>query len=138
MGFNIVGHYDTPDYVQSEHSLPIANIEGGDLNKLVQDVKENKIDRVYIALPVSKQSYIAKLVNELADTTASVMYLPDVFTFELLHARSDNLGGLPVISIYSSPMDGSNRITKRIFDLTVGSIILFLISIPYGFHLNCR
>ncbi|MGF1717048.1 undecaprenyl-phosphate glucose phosphotransferase [Photobacterium chitinilyticum] len=132
MGFNIVGHYDTPDYIQSEHPLPIANIEG-DLDKLVQDVKASKIDRVYIALPVSKQSYIAKLVNELADTTASVMYLPDVFTFELLHARSDNLGGLPVISIYSSPMDGSNRITKRIFDLAVGAMILALIAVPMLF-----
>ncbi|MGR5066508.1 undecaprenyl-phosphate glucose phosphotransferase [Photobacterium sp. DNB22_13_2] len=129
MGLNIVGHYDTTDYVESEHTLPVAQVHG-DLEQLVLDAKNGLIDKVYIALPVSKQSYIASLVNELADTTCSVMYLPDVFTFELLHSRSDNLGGLPVISIYSSPMDGSNRILKRFFDLVVGSLILLLISVP--------
>lgn len=129
MGLNIVGHYDIPDYIESKHQLPIAPVEG-DLSQLIIDAKAGKIDRVYIALPVSKQSYIAELVQKLADTTCSVMYLPDVFTFELLHSRSDNLGGLPVISIYSSPMDGSNRIIKRMFDLIVGSLILLLISIP--------
>ncbi|MGF1730525.1 undecaprenyl-phosphate glucose phosphotransferase [Photobacterium kasasachensis] len=129
MGLNIVGHYDTADYIESEHPLPIAEIKG-DLEKLVQDAKNGKVDRVYIALPVTKQSNIASLVNELADTTCAVMYLPDVFTFELLHSRSDNLDGLPVISIYSSPMDGSNRIIKRIFDLSVGGCILLIIAIP--------
>ncbi|MGR5144722.1 undecaprenyl-phosphate glucose phosphotransferase [Photobacterium sp. DNB23_23_1] len=129
MGFNVVGHYDTTEYVESEHPEPIARVLG-DLEQLVSIAKAGIIDRVYIALPVSKQSHIASLINELADTTCSVMYLPDVFTFELLHARSDNLGGLPVISIYSSPMDGSNRILKRVFDVVVGSLILSLISIP--------
>ncbi|KAB0302262.1 undecaprenyl-phosphate glucose phosphotransferase [Vibrio fortis] len=129
MGFNIVGHYDIFEYVDSEHTDSTAHVLG-DLEQLVSDAKDGIIDRVYIALPVTKQSYTSKLVNDLADTTCSVMYLPDVFTFELLHARSDNLGGLPVISIYSSPMDGSNRILKRAFDLVVGSLILLLISVP--------
>jgi len=129
MGLNIVGHYDLPDYIDSEHPLSVAKVIG-DLELLVVDAKAGKIDRVYIALPVSKQSYISELVRELADTTCSVMYLPDIFTFELLHSRSDNLGGLPVISIYSSPMDGSNRIIKRMFDLIVGFSILLLILAP--------
>ncbi|MEZ9109835.1 undecaprenyl-phosphate glucose phosphotransferase [Vibrio cyclitrophicus] len=129
MGFNVIGHYDIQDYIGTAHAEPIAAVIG-DLDKLVLDAKNGVVDRVYIALPISKQSHIVRLVNELADTTCSVMYLPDVFTFELLHSRSDNLGGLPVISIYSSPMDGANRILKRFFDLVIGSLILALISIP--------
>ncbi|NOH29040.1 undecaprenyl-phosphate glucose phosphotransferase [Vibrio mediterranei] len=129
MGYNIVGFYDTKDYTDESHELKPANTKGT-IDDMVREAKQGAFDKVYIALPFSHQKLIADVIAELADTSCTVCYLPDVFTFELLHARADNLGGLPVISIYSSPMDGSNRIVKRAFDLICGSLILALISIP--------
>ena len=129
MGLSIVGHYDLDEYLDVPHELePVPVL--GNLEKLIADAKQGLFDKVYISLPLSEQSKIVNLVSGLADTTCSVYYFPDVFTFELLHARYDNLGGLPVISIYSSPMDGFSRVMKRAFDLVVGTCILALISIP--------
>jgi putative colanic acid biosynthesis UDP-glucose lipid carrier transferase len=71
---------------------------------------------------------ITWLMSELADSTASVYLVPDIFMFELLHARSDVIAGIPTISIYDSPLDGSNAIVKRIEDLVLSSIILLLIT----------
>ena len=128
MGLQVFGFYDLPGFCQSEGvSLDMMK---GDLSDLILDAQSGKFEKVYIALPVSKQSHISDIVNELSDTTCSVFYLPDIFTFELLNSRSDNLAGLPIISIYSSPMDSSNRILKRFFDLLVGSIILTIILLP--------
>jgi putative colanic acid biosynthesis UDP-glucose lipid carrier transferase len=100
----------------------------GDLEKLVADCKRGKIDRVYITLPMRSEKRIKWLMNELADTTASVYLVPDIFIFELLHARSDVIAGIPTISIYDSPLDGSNAIIKRIEDLVLSSIILLVIT----------
>jgi putative colanic acid biosynthesis UDP-glucose lipid carrier transferase len=98
------------------------------LEKLVADCKKGNIDRVYITLPMRAEKRIKWLMNELADSTASVYLVPDIFMFELLHARSDIIAGIPTISIYDSPLDGSNGIVKRIEDLVLSAIILLLIS----------
>jgi putative colanic acid biosynthesis UDP-glucose lipid carrier transferase len=50
--------------------------------------------------------------------------------FDLLHARSESINGLPSISIFDTPMDGANRIVKRIEDIILATLILALISIP--------
>jgi undecaprenyl-phosphate glucose phosphotransferase len=100
----------------------------GDLEKLVADCKTGNIDRVYITLPMRAEERIKWLMNELADSTASVYLVPDIFMFELLHARSDVIAGIPTISIYDSPLDGSNAIIKRIEDLLLSSIFLLLFS----------
>lgn len=124
LGLVFQGCYD--DHKVGKYS---ENIDcKGDLEKLVADCKKGNIDRVYITLPMRAEKRIKWLMNELADSTASVYLVPDVFMFELLHARSDIIAGIPTISIYDSPLDGSNGIVKRIEDLVLSAIILLLIS----------
>jgi putative colanic acid biosynthesis UDP-glucose lipid carrier transferase len=124
LGLVFKGYYD-------DHKVggDTANFDRiGDLEKLVSDCKQGKFDRVYITLPMRAEKRIKWLMNELADTTASVYLVPDIFIFELLHARSDVIAGIPTISIYDSPLDGSNAIIKRVEDLILSSIILLLIT----------
>lgn len=100
----------------------------GSLEQLVLDCKSGEIDRVYLALPMRAEERLKWLMKELADSTASVYLVPDIFTFNLLHSRSDVISGIPTISIYDSPLDGSNALIKRLEDLIVSSLILVLIS----------
>ena len=46
---------------------------------------------VYIALPVSSQPRIVKMLNELRDTTASIYFVPDFFVSDLIQARIDHI-----------------------------------------------
>ncbi|CAG9297704.1 undecaprenyl-phosphate glucose phosphotransferase [Celerinatantimonas diazotrophica] len=101
-----------------------------DLEQLIDDARAKKFERVYIALPVTHQNCISNLLKDLADTACTVLYVPDIFTFELLNSRVDNVDGLPVVNIYSTPLNGTNRILKRIFDLIVAGVILLIIAIP--------
>ena len=50
--------------------------------------------------------------------------------FELLHARSESINGLPSISIFDSPMDGAWSVVKRLEDIVLSSIILTMIALP--------
>lgn len=118
------GYYD--DTAPKQKLVAAQTI--GDLEQLVADCKEGGIDRVYIVLPPQAYERRKWLVKELADSTASVYIVPDVFTYQLLHSRSDTIMGIPTISIYDSPLDGSNAIIKRIEDIVLSTLILVMIS----------
>jgi putative colanic acid biosynthesis UDP-glucose lipid carrier transferase len=119
MGIDFVGYYD--DFKDKEHVL-------GTLEALIQDAKAGRFDRIYLTLPMNAEKRMKWLVNELSDSTISVYVVPDIFVFELLHARSENLNGIPTISIYDSPIEGVHAWIKRAEDFVLSSIILLLIS----------
>jgi undecaprenyl-phosphate glucose phosphotransferase len=100
----------------------------GSFNELVEKAEAGELDSVYIALPMRAEKRIQELLNRLANSTATVYVVPDLFVFELLHARSINLNGLPAFGLIGEPMRGLNGWLKRAEDIVVASIILLLIS----------
>lgn len=121
MGLNIEGIYD--DVGNTDADLP-----GRDIEMLLRHVRDRLIDNVYITYPMQQEEKIRQLVAQLADSTVSVHVVPDVFISELLHARWGNLGGVPLVSIFESPFYGASMFMKRLEDIVLGSLILFLIS----------
>jgi len=93
-------------------------------------VRSGKIDYVYITLPSGEEKRIAQLVNQLADTTATVCVVPDLFVFDLLHARWSSIGGIPVVNVFESPFYGVDGWMKRVEDLILGLLILTLAIFP--------
>lgn len=92
----------------------------GNLDLLVQDAKESKIDAVYIALPMRAEVRAAELIRRLADTTATVCFVPDFFVFDLLHAHWSSLGGVPILSVFDTPFKGIEGWLKRLEDIALG------------------
>ncbi|WAB92593.1 undecaprenyl-phosphate glucose phosphotransferase [Pseudomonas citronellolis] len=131
MGLDLLGFFDDKQrdpirLADSKVRLPVS----GNLEQLVEQARAGQIDRVYITLPMRSEARIKWLVAQLSDTTASVYIVPDVFVFELLHSRSQNINGVPTISIFDSPMTGANTIIKRVEDILLSSLILCLIAVP--------
>jgi putative colanic acid biosynthesis UDP-glucose lipid carrier transferase len=91
-------------------------------------VREHGIKMIFISQPISAQPRIRKLIDELQDTTASVYFLPDVYIFDLMQARFDNVGGMPVIAICETPFMGLNSTIKRASDIVLASLILLLLA----------
>ena len=86
-------------------------------------------DEVYITLPLRAEEKIKEILNALADSTVTVKFIPDCFAFDLLHSRITDIGGIPIISVYDSPLNTlTNRIFKRIEDIVLSIIILVSIS----------
>ena len=102
----------------------------GNLEALIADAKIGKMDCVYIALPLRAEKRIKTLLSGLADTAVIVYMVPDFFVFELLHSSWQNLNGLPVISIYGSPLYGLGGVLKRLEDIVLSVLILIIITIP--------
>jgi len=96
----------------------------GDLDVMVEFVKENKVDMVYLALPLRAESRLRQVIEALQDTTASVYFVPDVFGFALLRAGLAELRGMPLISLWETPLYGFNMFLKRCLDISLASLIL--------------
>ncbi len=122
-GFNVLGEFD-------DRSLTRLGTEvmAGDLNKLIGMAKQGLVDIVYITLPMTAEKRIISLIERLADTTASVYVVPDLFVFSLYQARWMTVGGLPVISTFESPFYGTESWLKRLEDVLLGGLILLLVS----------
>ena len=68
------------------------------------------------------------MLNQLADTTASVYIVPDSYIHNLLHARWYSMNGIPVASVFESPFYSVDGWLKRFEDIVITCIILALIA----------
>nr|WP_195761722.1 undecaprenyl-phosphate glucose phosphotransferase [Pantoea sp. 201603H] len=127
MGLNVVGIYS------DENSTEGKRIENdinycGTVQKLLEDAHQGKLDKIYIAMSMSEETAIRELVNKLTDTTCSVMLIPDIFTFNILQSRTEEVNGVPVVPLFETPMHGMNMLLKRVEDIILSFLILLLIS----------
>lgn len=130
LGYNFFGYYDDRDSHRCDSKLDKKLVRHGRFDDLCNDAKNGELDAVYITLPLSAEKRIRNLVSRLADSTVSVYFIPNLFVFDLLHARWNTLHGLPVVSIFESPFFMIDGWIKRLIDIVMTIIILPLISIP--------
>ncbi len=104
---------------------PNAQLLGG-LSDLAAYTKQNSIDVIFIALPIRHLKRVLDLLDDLRDTTASIYYVPDIFVFDLIQARSGELHGIPVVAMCETPFYGYRGVTKRLTDviLSLGVLVL--------------
>jgi putative colanic acid biosynthesis UDP-glucose lipid carrier transferase len=100
----------------------------GRLPELASFVKRRRIDVVFVALPVRHIQRVMRLLDELRDTTVSIYYVPDIFAFDLIQARSGELFGIPVVALCETPFCGYRGVIKRMTDIAFAASILVITS----------
>jgi putative colanic acid biosynthesis UDP-glucose lipid carrier transferase len=90
-------------------------------------VRANKIKTIFICLPMTGNPGLTNLMEELRDTTASVYFVPDIYTFDLIQARLDHVGGIPVIGICETPFTGLHSVVKRTSDIVLATLIQIML-----------
>lgn len=121
-GLNLVGYLDD-DFRKKQEGLPIL----GNVTNVRQIVKNHRIQDVVVALPQRAYGQINKLTITLHDLPVHVRVVPDYFSLALYRASVDDFGGIPMINLRDPALNDVQRLVKRIFDLTVGGIIVFLL-----------
>ncbi|MCV9878021.1 undecaprenyl-phosphate glucose phosphotransferase [Brenneria izbisi] len=131
LGFVVEGVYD---------DRPLSIDSGiryvGNFNDLIDDARQGKLDRIYIAMSMGDEEKIKYVVKNLTNTTCSVMLIPDVFTFNILQSRTEEVNGVPVVPLFDTPMSGINMLFKRLEDIVFSTLILILIS-PLLLLISC-
>ena len=107
MGINLLGIFDDRKS-NGERSLvnepmPVKQ----NMNDLIKLAESGDVDLIYVALPLRAELRIKTLIDRLMDTTATIYFVPDFSTFDLLHSNWDYLGGLPGDQHRRHPLSGS-------------------------------
>lgn len=130
-GLRLLGFYDDRDAQTGRvHRIQKDWPLVGSFRKLVQDARKGEVDIVYVALPLCAEPRIRTMVRELADTTASVHVVADLFVSDLLRSRWSAVGDVPVLSVFDAPFHGVDGWLKRVEDVLVGLAIMSLIAVP--------
>ncbi|HBS2641547.1 TPA: undecaprenyl-phosphate glucose phosphotransferase, partial [Klebsiella pneumoniae] len=122
LGFVVVGIYDNKIVKNNEIEYK------GDFNKLIVDAKAGELDRIYLAMSMSDEIEMRELIRNLTNTTCSVILIPDIFTFNILQSRTEEVNGVPVVPLFDTPINGINMVFKRLEDIFLSLLIIILIS----------
>jgi len=125
LGMRVLGFFD--DRTEDRRPPGLRHPMLGNMADIARYVREHHVRRIFISQPISAQPRIRRMLDELEDTTASVYFLPDIYVFDLMQARFDNVAGMPVIAIRETPFTGVNSMVKRISDIVLASLILLML-----------
>jgi putative colanic acid biosynthesis UDP-glucose lipid carrier transferase len=139
LGTRIAGYFDDRGAGRLQNLAAAQNL--GALSRLADHARSHRVDVIYIALPMASQPRILRLLEDLRDTTASIYFVPDIFVSDLIQARVDSIGGLPVVAVCETPFYGFNGMVKRASDFVFAAVILLaiaplLLSISIGVKLS--
>lgn len=100
----------------------------GRLTDLAAYVRAHSVDVIFIALPIRHIKRVLELLDDLRDTTVSIYYVPDLFMFDLIQARTGEISGIPVVAMCETPFYGYRGVVKRLFDMVVSVLALVVLS----------
>jgi Undecaprenyl-phosphate glucose phosphotransferase len=122
----IVGVYDD-EVGQSQQRCMGHDILGG-IDDLVRDVREQGIDTVIVALPMSADHLIVETLNKLSLVPVDVRLCPDCFGLRLGTVSVSHIGGHTFLNVIDRPLRDWKWIAKNVEDRLVAAAALTLIT----------
>jgi len=123
-GLSLLGYLDDNGSYSQLNSPLLGKIS--DARRVVQ---QYQINDVVIALPRKAYGEVNKLVLNLNELPVQLRVIPDYFSLTLYRASVDDFSGIPMINLRDPMLNDYQRLIKRVFDLTFGSLIT-LITLP--------
>jgi Undecaprenyl-phosphate glucose phosphotransferase len=105
-------------------NIPILGLYE-DLDKILG---RRVVDICFVALSINEYDRFEGLIDNVQGYIPDVKVIPASYEFLKLRGGLDELGGLPMVSLQSSPLYGWNAVVKRAFDLILGTMILIMMS----------
>jgi polysaccharide biosynthesis protein PslA len=102
----------------------------GTVADLLAHSRQQPIDAIVVALPLSAPARIAELQRQLASAVADIYVTTDVAGLRYSGAQFASLGGNPVVSVGHRPMKDWAALQKSAFDRLV-SLLLLLLGMPF-------
>ncbi len=122
----IVGLVDTGGQAPKLNSAvpTLGRIE--DITGLVQHFK---IDRIYLALPFERAAEMVTLQEQLQDQQVDLIWVPDIYAFNLVNPSVRELAGVPIISLSETPLaSGSQAFLKSIMDRVLAAVLVVMLA----------
>ncbi len=130
LGYKVIGFVD--DKAGGDHigyrGLPLL----GTLDETGDILQRDRIDQLYVALPLDEHMKMVALVESANREIVEVKVVPDLVQVIALRARLEELDGIPIININDVPLRGFNSVLKRAIDVGLSAAGLLALSPVLG------
>ena len=127
-GYHATGFID--DVAADDHlgyrGLPLL----GTLADAEDVVTRERIDQLYVALPLEQHVKMLGLIEVANRECIDVKVVPDLLQFVTLRARLEELDGIPLINVNDVPLQGLNSAIKRLIDIGCTLAALIVLALP--------
>jgi exopolysaccharide biosynthesis polyprenyl glycosylphosphotransferase len=130
MGLDVVGFLDDdPGKANARFDgVPVR----GPLDDLERVVREEDVQLLYVALPMTAQHKTVRLLKRAEPLLLDVRVVPDLVQYYALRSGVEDLDGLPVINLTQIPLVGWSTFIKRFVDVTFSLLGLIVLAPVLG------
>jgi len=100
----------------------------GKFDELPDIIRKNDISNIIIASEPEQKDVIINTINKTADLNVALKIVPDLYGIVSGMAKTQQLYGIPIIDVMPEIMTYSAKLTKRLIDITLSSMILLFLS----------
>jgi polysaccharide biosynthesis protein PslA len=100
----------------------------GTVRDLLERSREEQIDLIVIALPLSAVSRISKILDQIGSAVADLCLTTDFVGFRYRSSQISSVGSNPVVLIKERPLKEWRAAKKSAFDIVIGSLMLVILS----------
>ena len=101
----------------------------GDMSRLLEFARYQRVDQVIIAMPWTAEGRIIDLVTKLRPLPLNVGLCPDLAAFQVTDHRSVRIAGLSILEMSRRPISDWDMVVKTLFDYALGGVA-FLCALP--------
>lgn len=130
LGVHFVGVYD--DRIGDDRVNPEGLIVAGKLDELIRAAREDRIDRIIIALPQAADRRTADVVRQLEQLPVSVHIVTHIASDLVETTRAhevSNVGPVGLMDVKRKPFSDWGPLVKTIEDYGLGAV-LFVLALP--------
>lgn len=99
-----------------------------EVHEVIEALKGTNLDEVIVVNERYGNNELIILRNYCLEEGVSFSFVPSLFTELQGSIDVRNLASLPVVEVAPTPLEGWGRVTKRFFDLIVGTLMLIVFS----------
>lgn len=96
----------------------------GSIDQLAEIVEREKIDHVFVALPLAQYDVLPAVYRALSGLWVDVQLAPEISSLAGMKVRSFELDGLALLSLRENPHRGWSQAAKRTMDVALAALAL--------------
>jgi Undecaprenyl-phosphate glucose phosphotransferase len=123
-GFRATAAYNVQTGATMNTRVPVFE----DHDAFANYVRTQNVGEVWLALPLTEERTILKLVDEFRNDLINIRFMPDVRTLSLFEGSVTNLLGVPTINLAASPLPPNAMMQKEIFDRLFAAAALIAVA----------
>ncbi|MCX4161550.1 MULTISPECIES: undecaprenyl-phosphate glucose phosphotransferase [Paraburkholderia] len=128
-GFRAAAVFDVaPNVVPASNAAMPGVPTFDDLTQFIRHVREQGWQELWLALPLSEERTMLRLVNEFRDDLINIRFIPDISSLALFDGGMIDLIGVPAINLAASPLPPHALAKKELFDRVFAALALLALT----------